>query len=186
MAFAAICIMEMDCEGIVLRVLKVVSSIEPWTLSFLPSLLLSQELPATGAPAPAQDLPLYGSLTNSTIEARMEERNKDTFEGMGNERPGYYAADVTFVIAEKRHDLFRREGDGACNRNSSSKSSDWLHPSHPFIGWGEYEIIHPGYQRIIRGQVMPNTKEQGSRGKLKESRICFHHSGSDTSKNVLY
>ncbi|KAE8701781.1 hypothetical protein F3Y22_tig00110505pilonHSYRG00146 [Hibiscus syriacus] len=30
---------------------------------------------------------------------------------MGNESPGAYAADVTFVIAEKRHSLFRRDGD---------------------------------------------------------------------------
>ena len=36
---------------------------------------------------------------------------KITFEGMGNERPGSYAADVTFVIAEKRYNLLRREGD---------------------------------------------------------------------------
>ena len=34
-----------------------------------------------------------------------------TFKGMGNEMPGTCPADVIFVISEKRHPLFRREGD---------------------------------------------------------------------------
>jgi DnaJ family protein B protein 13 len=29
------------------------------------------------------------------------------------------------------------------------------------------DIIYPGYERIIEGQGMPNTKEQGKRGSLK-------------------
>ncbi|PON73204.1 Chaperone DnaJ [Parasponia andersonii] len=36
---------------------------------------------------------------------------KITFEGMGNEKPGSNPADVIFVIAKKRHQFFRREGD---------------------------------------------------------------------------
>ncbi|KAI3745899.1 hypothetical protein L6452_08310 [Arctium lappa] len=36
---------------------------------------------------------------------------KVTFEGMGNETPGVCAADITFVVDEKRHPVFKRNGD---------------------------------------------------------------------------
>jgi DnaJ family protein B protein 13 len=29
------------------------------------------------------------------------------------------------------------------------------------------DIIHPGYERIIEGQGMPSTKEQGGKGNLR-------------------
>ncbi|XVE60303.1 hypothetical protein DITRI_Ditri05aG0118000 [Diplodiscus trichospermus] len=99
---------------------------------------------------------------------------KITFEGKGNERPGCYAADVTFVIAEKRHNLFRREGDDLelAIEIPLVKALTGCTLPIPLLG-GEKtkmkidEIIRPGYQKIITGQGMPNTKEQGSRGNLK-------------------
>ncbi|GAV61179.1 hypothetical protein CFOL_v3_04707, partial [Cephalotus follicularis] len=36
---------------------------------------------------------------------------KITFEGKGDERPGYLPADIIFLIEEKRHPLFKRRGD---------------------------------------------------------------------------
>ncbi|CAH9081706.1 unnamed protein product, partial [Cuscuta epithymum] len=36
---------------------------------------------------------------------------KITFEGKGDEKPGMLPADITFVIEEKRHPIFKREGD---------------------------------------------------------------------------
>ncbi|XVF36942.1 hypothetical protein REPUB_Repub19eG0102200 [Reevesia pubescens] len=99
---------------------------------------------------------------------------KITFEGMGNKRPGSYAADITFVIAEKRHNMFRRDGDDLelAIEIPLVKALTGCTLPIPLLG-GEStklkidEIIHPGYERIIPGQGMPNTKEQGSRGNLK-------------------
>ncbi|XWS23716.1 hypothetical protein CRYUN_Cryun28dG0039000 [Craigia yunnanensis] len=98
---------------------------------------------------------------------------KITFEGMGNERPGSYAADVTFVIAEKRHKMFRREGDDLelAIEIPLIKALTGCSLPIPLLGGEKMkvkvnEIIHPGYERIIMGQGMPNTKE-GSRGNLK-------------------
>ncbi|XVF64538.1 hypothetical protein PTKIN_Ptkin09bG0176700 [Pterospermum kingtungense] len=99
---------------------------------------------------------------------------KITFEGMGNERSGSYAADVTFVITEKRHKFFRREGDDLelTIEISLVKALTGCTLPIPLLD-GENmelkidEIIHPGYQSKILGQGMPNTKEQGNRGDLK-------------------
>ncbi|XWS25116.1 hypothetical protein CRYUN_Cryun27aG0043000 [Craigia yunnanensis] len=99
---------------------------------------------------------------------------KITFEGMGNERAECYAADLTFIIAEKRHKLFRREADDLelAIEIPLVKALTGCTIPIPLLGGEKMklkidEIIHPGYQRIITGQGMPNTKEQGSRGNLK-------------------
>nr|XP_025640688.1 dnaJ homolog subfamily B member 4-like [Arachis hypogaea] len=36
---------------------------------------------------------------------------KIKFEGKGDEKPGYLPADIVFIIEEKKHNLFRREGN---------------------------------------------------------------------------
>ncbi|GKV32386.1 hypothetical protein SLEP1_g40997 [Rubroshorea leprosula] len=98
---------------------------------------------------------------------------KITFEGMGNERPGSLPADIIFVIAERKHHLFRREGDDLELAVSIPlvKSLTGCTIPIPLLG-GEKtditieDIIHPGYQKIISGEGMPNPKEQGKRGDM--------------------
>ncbi|KDP32846.1 hypothetical protein JCGZ_12138 [Jatropha curcas] len=97
-----------------------------------------------------------------------------TFEGMGNERPGCCPADITFVIAEKQHPLFRREGDDLeiAVEIPLVQALTGCEILIPLLG-GENmtlminDIIYPGYEKIIREQGMPNTREQGKRGNLK-------------------
>lgn len=98
---------------------------------------------------------------------------KITFEGMGNETPGTHPADITFVIAEKQHPLFTREGDDLelVIELPLVKALTGCTLSIPLLG-GEHmsltmdDIICPGYQKIIAGQGMPLPKEQGKRGNL--------------------
>ncbi|KAJ7965536.1 DnaJ subfamily B member like [Quillaja saponaria] len=99
---------------------------------------------------------------------------KITFEGKGNERPGSYPADITFVIAEKRHHLFRRDSDDLelAVEIPLRKALTGCTISVPTLG-GERkslkieEIIYPGYEKLISGQGMPVSKEKGKRGNLK-------------------
>ncbi|GLT77220.1 hypothetical protein SLA2020_488280 [Shorea laevis] len=99
---------------------------------------------------------------------------KITFEGMGNERPGSLPADIIFVIAERKHHLFRREGDDLELAVSIPlvKSLTGCTIPIPLLS-GEKtditieDIIHPGYQKIISGEGMPNPKEQGKRGDVR-------------------
>ncbi|KAA8546422.1 hypothetical protein F0562_002839 [Nyssa sinensis] len=98
---------------------------------------------------------------------------KITFEGMGNETPGTYPADVTFVVSEKQHPLFRREGDDLelAIEIPLLKALTGCTLSIPLLG-GENmsltldNIIYPGFEKIIAGQGMPQPKEQGKRGNL--------------------
>lgn len=99
---------------------------------------------------------------------------KITFEGTGNERAGTCAADITFVIAEKKHPVFRREGDDLelAVEIPLVEALTGCTLSIPLLG-GEImklkidDIILPGYQKIIPGQGMPNSKEDGKRANMK-------------------
>ncbi|XP_007042244.2 PREDICTED: dnaJ homolog subfamily B member 4 [Theobroma cacao] len=101
---------------------------------------------------------------------------KVTFEGKGNEKPGYLPADIIFLIQEKSHPLFTRQGDDLeiAVEIPLVKALTGCSLSVPLLG-GETmsihfnDIIYPGYEKVIQGQGMPNAKE-GKRGDL---RITF-------------
>lgn len=99
---------------------------------------------------------------------------KITFEGSENEKPGTSVADVTLTIVEKRHHLFRREGDDLeiGIEIPLVKALTGCKISIPMLGGQKVsvtinDIIYHGYQNIITGEGMPITKEQGKRGDLK-------------------
>ncbi|XP_024020728.1 dnaJ homolog subfamily B member 13 [Morus notabilis] len=100
---------------------------------------------------------------------------KITFEGMGNEKLGTSPADITFVIAEKRHQLFRREGDDLelAIKIPLVKALTGCSLSIPLLGGDKMslsidDIIYPGFEKIIHGRGMPIPKDQdGRRGNLK-------------------
>ncbi|XVF67691.1 hypothetical protein PTKIN_Ptkin10aG0141900 [Pterospermum kingtungense] len=101
---------------------------------------------------------------------------KVTFEGKGDEKPGYLPADIIFLIQEKRHPLFRRQEDDLeiTVEIPLVKALTGCSLSVPLLG-GETmgihfsDIIYPGYEKVIQGQGMPNAKG-GKRGDL---RITF-------------
>ncbi|XP_060214453.1 uncharacterized protein LOC132641459 isoform X2 [Lycium barbarum] len=98
---------------------------------------------------------------------------KITFEGKGNERLGTSPADVIFVIGEKRHPLFKRDGDDLelAVEIPLVKALTGCTISIPLLGGEKMsltvdDIICPGYEKIIAGQGMPKPKEEGTRGNL--------------------
>ncbi|XP_050365637.1 uncharacterized protein LOC126784199 [Argentina anserina] len=113
-------------------------------------------------------------LVTINVKPGWKKGTKITFEGLGNERPGAYPADVIFVIAEKRHPLFVREGDDL----ELTVEISLIHAltgcaiSIPLLG-GENmtlkieDIIYPGYEKTIPDQGMPISKGERKRGNLK-------------------
>ncbi|XP_074379059.1 uncharacterized protein LOC141720512 isoform X1 [Apium graveolens] len=99
---------------------------------------------------------------------------KITFEGKGDEKPGTLPADIIFIIDEKRHPVFKREGDdlelGVEVPLVEALTGCTI--SVPILG-GENismsfdEILYPGYEKIIPGRGMPKSKERGMRGNLR-------------------
>lgn len=100
---------------------------------------------------------------------------KITFEGKGNERAGAaYREDIVFFISEKRHQLFRREGDDLELRVEIPlvKALTGCTISVPLLGGMDMSltldgIIYPGYEKMVIGQGMPISREPGKRGDLR-------------------
>ncbi|XP_071694568.1 uncharacterized protein [Rutidosis leptorrhynchoides] len=97
---------------------------------------------------------------------------KVTFEGMGNETPGNCPADITFVVDEKQHPVFKRNGDDL-ELGLELPLVDALTGctvTIPILGGEEShltinDIITPGYIITIPGQGMTLLKED-TRGNL--------------------
>ncbi|KAK9286081.1 hypothetical protein L1049_014461 [Liquidambar formosana] len=99
---------------------------------------------------------------------------KITFEGKGDERPGMLPADIIFLIDEKRHPLFKRDGDDLeiVVEVPLVQALTGCSLPVPLLGGEEMflyvdDIMYPGYEKIIRGQGMPKSKEKGKRGDLR-------------------
>lgn len=98
---------------------------------------------------------------------------KITFEGMGNEIHGMYPADVIFVVAEKQHPSFRREGDDIHLEVEIPlvEALTGCTLAVPLLE-GQVmsmeidDVIYPGYEKIIEGQGMPSHNDPKTRGNL--------------------
>ncbi|QCD76458.1 DnaJ-like protein subfamily B member 4 [Vigna unguiculata] len=100
---------------------------------------------------------------------------KITFEGVGDEKPGFLPADVIFVIEEKKHPLYTRDSDDLelCVEIPLVDALTGCSIPIPLLGGEnkalafENTIIYHGYEKVIKGQGMPNAKKNGSRGDLR-------------------
>ncbi|XP_043705085.1 dnaJ homolog subfamily B member 13-like [Telopea speciosissima] len=104
---------------------------------------------------------------------------KITFEGMGDEKPGFLPADIIFLIAEKRHPIFKREDNDLVLSIELPlvKALTGCTLSIPLLDGEKMgstldEIVHPGYQKILPSQGMPDPKE-----------ICDSNSASISQHN---
>ncbi|CAA0838353.1 DNAJ heat shock family protein [Striga hermonthica] len=99
---------------------------------------------------------------------------KITFQDKGNEQPNQLPADLVFVIDEKPHKVFKRDGNdlimtytvtlaeaiGGTTINFATLDGRSL--SIPVT-----DIISPGYEVVVSTEGMPIAKEPGNRGELK-------------------
>ena len=91
----------------------------------------------------------------------------------GDQQPGMKAADVIFVIAEKPHETFRREGndlhythrlpllDALCGTTINLRHLDGRPLSIPL-----HDVAGPNSQKTVRGEGMPSSKS-GVKGDLR-------------------
>ena len=99
---------------------------------------------------------------------------KITFPDKGNELPNQLPADLVFVIDEKPHDFYKRDGnDLVVNQRVSLAqalggttislvSLDGRNLLLPVT-----DIINPGYELVVAREGMPIAKEPGNRGDLR-------------------
>lgn len=96
---------------------------------------------------------------------------KITFEGEGDEEPNVIPGDIQFIIREKRHDTFEREGDdlvrtvnitlkqALCGVNVNVVTLDKRRLRIPITE----NTIYPGYVHRVKGEGMPIRKWNGDK-----------------------
>ncbi|KAG6524081.1 hypothetical protein ZIOFF_013971 [Zingiber officinale] len=98
---------------------------------------------------------------------------KITFPEKGNESPNLVPADIAFIIDEKPHPLFRREGnDLVMTQKISLAEALTDYTAHLTTLDGRSltipisNVIHPGYKLVVAGEGMPFPKDPSRKGNL--------------------
>jgi len=125
------------------------------------------------------------------IKAGFKAGTKITFEGKGDEKPGYLAADIIFLIEQKRHPMFKRIDDDLelGVQVPLVKALVGCSITVPLLGGEKMnlvfdDVIHPGYEKIIPSQGMP--KEVGGRGDLRlKFLVDFPKHLTDTQRSNI-
>ncbi|GMH07267.1 hypothetical protein Nepgr_009107 [Nepenthes gracilis] len=111
-----------------------------------------------------------------TIDIRpgWKKGTKITFPEKGNEQPGVAPADIVFIIDEKPHNIFTREGNDLVVARTVSlaealtgytvnlRTLDGRNITIPISN-----VIHPKYEEVVPREGMPITKDPTSKGNLR-------------------
>ncbi|KAI3726910.1 hypothetical protein L1987_66717 [Smallanthus sonchifolius] len=111
-----------------------------------------------------------------TIEIKpgWKKGTKITFPEKGNQEPGVISADLIFIIDEKPHDIFTREGndlvvnqeisllDALTGKTFELTTLDGRNLAVPIT-----EIVKPGYELTVANEGMPISKEPRKKGNLR-------------------
>jgi len=122
--------------------------------------------------ASGKSMPVEKILTID-IKPGWKQGTKIKFENEGDERPGIEPADMVFILKEKPHPYFKREGDDLLYHAKMSLK-DAL--TNPVIEINTLDgkkkrikmpgIVTPTTREIIPGEGMPNSKNPSRRGNL--------------------
>ncbi|XP_073030239.1 uncharacterized protein [Primulina eburnea] len=125
------------------------------------------------ADASGKTLPIQEILTID-IKPGWKKGTKITFPDKGNEKPNVIPSDLVFVIDEKPHSVFTRDGNDLVVTQKISLAEaltgytvhlttlDGRNLSIPINS-----VIHPGYEEVVRGEGMPISKEPSKKGDLR-------------------
>ncbi|KAK9066527.1 hypothetical protein SSX86_013850 [Deinandra increscens subsp. villosa] len=111
-----------------------------------------------------------------TIEIKpgWKKGTKITFPEKGNQEPGVIAADLIFIIDEKPHGVFTREGnDLLVNQEISllealtGKTLELTTLDGRNLVIPVTEVVKPGYELMVGNEGMPISKEPRKKGNLK-------------------
>lgn len=108
------------------------------------------------------------------IKPGWKKGTKVTFPEKGNEQLGVIPADVIFIIDERLHDVFKRDGNDLVmtHKITLAEALSGCIISIPLLNAKTLtipctEVIYPGYEKVISNEGMPVAKEQGKKGNLR-------------------
>ncbi|KAG6553399.1 hypothetical protein Mapa_005134 [Marchantia paleacea] len=111
-----------------------------------------------------------------TIEVKpgWKKGTKITFPEKGNEQPNVVPADLVFVIDERPHEIFKRDGNDLIMTHKVSLSEaltgctvNLTTLDGRLLNIPITEVINPGYEKVVQKEGMPIAKESGKRGNLR-------------------
>ncbi|KAJ4712185.1 DnaJ subfamily B member like [Melia azedarach] len=111
-----------------------------------------------------------------TIEIKpgWKKGTKITFPEKGNQEPGVIAADLIFVVDEKPHALYKRDGnDLVVNQEITllealtGKTLDLTTMDGRSVMIPLTDIVKPGAEVVVPNEGMPISKEPGKKGSLR-------------------
>ncbi|GLC45431.1 hypothetical protein PLESTM_001733300 [Pleodorina starrii] len=136
---------------------------------------------------------LAEEIVEINVKPGWKKGTRITFQERGDEEPGIIPADIVFVVDEKPHPVFRREGadlhhtavlslaDALCGTTLRISHLDGSTLELPVR-----DVIRPGETKLIRGKGMPITKEPGAFGNLVvRFDVRFPRDLSDATKQQL-
>lgn len=99
---------------------------------------------------------------------------KITFPDKGNEQLNQLAADLVFVIDEKPHNIFSRDGNDLIMNHCVTLAEaiggttvDVTTLDNRSLSIPVTDIVSPGYELVVSREGMPITKEPGNTGDLR-------------------
>lgn len=128
------------------------------------------------------------------IKAGWKSGTKITFAKEGDEKPGYLAGDIIFVVQEKEHNEWRREGNDLIKTINLSLVDALCGCSYPLqnlAGQTEPLTIPPLSQaeqlngKVFEGMGMPISKKPGTRGDLKINFNILYPTGLTAEKKTM-
>jgi DnaJ family protein B protein 4 len=125
------------------------------------------------ADASGKTMPIEEILTID-IKPGWKKGTKITFPEKGNEKLGVTPADLVFVIDEKPHDTFKRDGNDLIMTKKVSLVEALTGCSFSIstldgrtVNVSVSDVIHPGYEKVLSKEGMPVAKEPGRKGNLR-------------------
>ncbi|KAL2482454.1 DNAJ heat shock family protein [Forsythia ovata] len=108
------------------------------------------------------------------IKPGWKKGTKITFPEKGNEEPGLIPADIMFVVDEKPHPVYTRDGNNLLVRQEVSllesltgKTFELVTLDGRNIMIPVSEIIKPGHEVVVPNEGMPISKDPRKKGNLK-------------------
>lgn len=105
----------------------------------------------------------------------MSNKQKITFDGEADERPGVLAGDIIFVLQEKEHPVFERRGNHLFMKKKINLSEaltgvefkvPHLDNRTLIVRSGKNQVIKPGQVLQVTGEGMPSVRNQFQKGNL--------------------
>ncbi|CAI9754598.1 unnamed protein product [Fraxinus pennsylvanica] len=108
------------------------------------------------------------------IKPGWKKGTKLTFSEKGNEEPGIIPADIIFVVDEKPHPVYTRDGNNLVVKQEVSlleslagKTFELVTLDARNITIPVLEIIKPGHEVVVPNEGMPISKDPRKKGNLR-------------------